>query len=321
MSMSGNTLKKNPVLDLLSNPDEQKTILVVDDNISVIKMLSSILQSQGDIIFATTGEAGIKLAKERKPNLILLDIEMPGISGYEVCRFLKRDPETSETPVIFVTAHTSMEKEIEALEAGAVDFITKPMNPLVVQARVKTHLKLQEYNENIRKIAERDGLTGLYNRRYFDEMMDKEIQRHRRQQNFLTLAIIDVDHFKAYNDTYGHQAGDSCLKRIASSIRDSAQRAGEISARYGGEEFAVILPNVDDDNALKYGSWLCNKINELELPHKKSPTSDHVTISIGLCAVIPDGDFDKDKFISLADQALYEAKDKGRNGYVLAQNQ
>lgn len=292
-------------------------ILIIDDSVDTIRLLNGMLKDQGKILFATNGEAGIQLAQRQQPALILLDVEMTGMNGYEVCAALKTDPATKDCAVIIVTANSGMEHEIAALEAGAVDFISKPFNPPVVRARVQTHLRLQQHSAMMRQLANRDGLTALYNRRYFDEMLAQEFERHRRQQLPLALAIIDVDHFKAYNDHYGHPQGDACLQGVANAIDTATRRPGELVARYGGEEFTVILPHTDAAGAEKYGRWLCQHIQELQIPHQSSATAPTVTISVGLVSLVPSAQDSTQQLVAAADQALYQAKTDGRNRAIV----
>ncbi len=297
---------------------EPNLILIIDDSADTIRLLSGMLKDQGQILFATSGEMGIGLAQSRQPALILLDVEMTGMNGYEVCAALKADPATKECAVIIVTAHTGMDSEIRALEAGAVDFITKPFNPPVVRARVQTHLRLQQHTAMMRQLANRDGLTGLYNRRCFDEFLTQEFERHRRQRLPLALALIDIDHFKAYNDHYGHPQGDVCLQRVATAIDTVARRPGELVARYGGEEFVIILPHIDAHGARKYGERLCEVVRNLQLAHQASETAATVTISVGVASLVPTVESTTLQLIALADQALYQAKAAGRNRAIVS---
>lgn len=292
-------------------------ILIIDDSVDTIRLLNGMLTDQGKILFATNGEAGIRLAQLQQPALILLDVEMTGMNGYQVCAALKADPSTQDCAVIIITANTGMEHEIAALEAGAVDFISKPFNPPVVRARVQTHLRLQQQAALMRQLANRDGLTGLYNRRYLDELLAQEFERHRRQQLPLALAIIDVDHFKAYNDHYGHPQGDACLQAVANALDTLSRRPGERVARYGGEEFAVILPYTDAAEAEKYGQWICEQVQALQIPHQGSATAPTVTISVGLVSRVPTLECSTQQLVAAADQALYKAKADGRNRAIL----
>jgi diguanylate cyclase (GGDEF)-like protein len=287
-------------------------ILIIDDQADTIRLLSGMLNDLGDILFATSGEAGIELARLRRPQLILLDVEMPDLDGYAVCRRLKQHPDTQDCAVIFVTGNNSMESEVAGLEAGAVDFITKPLNPPVVRARVQTHLKLQRHTAALTRLAHRDGLTGLHNRRHFNEQLEREFQRHRRQHLPLGLALIDIDHFKAFNDGYGHLEGDRCLREVADAIGSATRRPGEFVARYGGEEFVVILPYTGADEAQKYGEWICERIRALHLVHEYARTG-FVTVSIGVASCLPTDGADAQSLLGDADRALYQAKADGRN--------
>lgn len=297
---------------MILNDVPDSIILIIDDSPDAIRLLGGMLKEQGQILFATTGESGLNLARQRQPQLILLDVDMPDMDGYDVCRHLKADPDTQDCAIIFVTAASTSESEIRALSAGAVDFITKPLNPPVVRARVQTHLKLQHQSAALAKLASKDGLTGLYNRRYFAEQLDKEFQRHKRQKLPLGLAMIDVDHFKPYNDGYGHLEGDNCLRCVADCIALTTRRPGEIAARYGGEEFIVILPYTALEDAARYGELLCQRIRELGIVHAYSPPGV-VTASVGVTSAIPEEGGSGQALVAAADRALYSAKAAGRD--------
>lgn len=301
---------KNPSVD-------QGTILIIDDNVDTIRLLSAMLKDIGQVLFATSGRTGLKIAEERQPQLILLDVEMPDMDGYQVCELLKNSPDASNASIIFVTGRTDNASEIKALDSGAVDFITKPLNPPVVRARVRTHMKLQHQAMALARLANQDGLTGIFNRRYFDEIIAKEFARHKRQKLPLGLALIDIDHFKSYNDNYGHQKGDDCLRGVSAALNAATRRPGEVVARYGGEEFVVVLPYTPADDAAKYGEWICHRIEELKLEHGYSSCNSFVTISVGVSAGIPDDERTVHQLIGFADQALYLAKQEGRNRMVL----
>lgn len=293
--------------------DSGCSILIIDDSVETIRFLSGMLRDLGQISFATSGEAGLQLANQRPPDLILLDVEMSAMDGYDVCRKIKSNPTTQHCAVIFVTAHSTAESEVAALEAGAVDFIAKPLNPPVVRARVQTHLRLQLNSMALAKLASKDALTGLYNRRYFDSVAEKEMHRHRRQKLPLTIVFIDVDCFKAYNDGYGHQQGDICLRQVANAIDFATRRPDEVVARFGGEEFIVILPYNSPEDAGAYGEWICRRVQELEIPHAFSHVAPHVTISVGATSRVPQEGDTMQTFVRSADEALYLAKSSGRN--------
>jgi len=292
-------------------------ILVVDDDPVMVRVLARILAPMGEILFATDGESALRMVRERSPDAVLLDVEMPGMSGFEVCRTVKADPINADLPILFVSGHTDIETEAKGLEAGAVDYIMKPPSPPIVRARVRTQLILRERTRQLLRLASIDGLTGLANRRAFDETLDQEWRRARRNRTPLSLALIDIDFFKRYNDHYGHQAGDDCLKTVATTLAHAAERPGEMVARYGGEEFAVVLPVCDCKTAGALAEKMRNRITELALPHIGS-TLGHVTISCGVATLLADTDAshafpDEASLISAADQALYAAKEAGRN--------
>src|SRR5579859_6988805 len=284
-------------------------ILIVDDDPVMVRVLARILAPMGEILFATDGESALRMVRERSPDAVLLDVEMPGMSGFDVCRAIKEDPSNADLPILFVSGHTDIETEAKGLEAGAVDYIMKPPSPPIVRARVRTQLILRERTRQLLRLASIDGLTGLANRRSFDEALDEEWRRARRNRTPLSLALIDIDFFKRYNDHYGHQAGDDCLKTVASTLAAAAERPGELVARYGGEEFAVVLPVANAKTAAALAEKMRSRIAELALPHAGSLITDHVTISIGI-ATLRNGQDDDKAFpdeaalINAADQAL-----------------
>ncbi|MCG2586325.1 diguanylate cyclase domain-containing protein [Massilia sp. TS11] len=294
-------------------------ILIIDDDADAIRLLSGMIADQAEILFATSGEAGIQLARARRPQLILLDLQLGGIDGFEVCRRLRQDPDTSDCSIVFVTADSSPDAEVRGLEAGAVDFITKPLNPPVVQARVRTHLNLQRTAMLQAQLANQDGLTGLFNRRYVDQMLEREFQRHKRQQLPLAVAFVDIDHFKAYNDHYGHPQGDQCLREVAATLAASTRRPGEFVGRFGGEEFVAVLPYTGPADAQKYGERLCEQVRARALPHALAPTAPIVTVSVGVAALVPQPGQRAEDLLALADRAMYRIKQEGRNGCRLAE--
>lgn len=292
---------------------QQSTILIIDDDIQLIRLLSQIVKDFGRVLFATSGEEGIAIAKEHKPDLILLDVGMASMDGYEVCRRIKEDEITSHIAIIFVTANSGMENEVACFDAGAVDFISKPLNPPVVQARVRTHLRLIRDSAALEMLAQHDALTGLYNRGYFDKAIEAEYKRLQRHQLPLGIALIDIDHFKNYNDTYGHIAGDAALKAVAEALQQATKRPGELVARYGGEEFVALLPQVDEAILTQYGQMICEAVLALRLPHKASATAEFITISVGLSLGVPAMFSSAKELTEHADRALYLAKEQGRN--------
>lgn len=295
-------------------------ILIIDDSPSAIRILSQIISGLGVVHFATGPEDGLRMAAELRPDLILLDVEMPSMNGYELCRVLKADAELSESPVIFVTSHRDSSHEVEGLEAGAVDFLSKPLHEAIVRARVKTHITLKRHTDALHRLATRDALTGVYNRGAFDNQIEDECRRHQRNGASLGLALIDIDHFKGYNDLYGHIQGDSCLVAIAHQLQAVARRPGENVARYGGEEFVVILPNTDLEGAQIFGERLCEAVRILCIEHGACDYEGIATISVGVAAGKPTGQLCGRRLVAMADKALYRAKSTGRNRVCVATN-
>lgn len=310
----------------------QPCILIVDDDPQGLRLLYSILTGLAKIVFAKTGEEALDQVPQCQPDLILLDAEMPGLGGYGACSALKSDPETADIPIVFVTSHTDTESETRALELGAVDFIQKPVNPAVVLARVKTQLSLKQKTDALRRLTHIDALTGVANRRAFDEALALETRRSLRTGEPLSLLMLDVDFFKRYNDAYGHPAGDVCLRDIAHLLSATAKRAGDLVARYGGEEFGIILPSTRPADALRFAERLCTLVRDQALPHPDSPVAAVVTISIGLAGLHPacgpgdEGPAARNGYANVAsnacapelllaqaDRALYLAKQLGRN--------
>jgi diguanylate cyclase (GGDEF)-like protein len=298
-------------------------ILIVDDDIDTIRLMGRILRDFGNLRFATSGADAVRLVRESPPDLVLLDAEMPGMSGFNVFSELKAEPELEDVPVIFVTSHGQAQFEVSALEMGAADFIAKPVSAPLVLARVRTHLRLKRMSDQLRRCAATDALTGIANRRKFDQSLAREWRRSPRHGEPLALLLIDVDHFKLYNDRYGHPQGDTCLREIAQVFERSVRRTADVAARYGGEEFVVLLPHTRRDGAESMADRLLDAVDGLAIRHDASPTAPHVTVSIGIgCydgagAPWAKGDLyprhTESDLLLAADTALYAAKRAGRS--------
>ena len=260
-------------------------ILVVDDDPGTIRLLMQILKDLGKVYFTTKGADAVSLALSVHPDIILLDIEMPDLDGIEVCEQLKKVPRFSDVPVLFVTSHTDVLLEAKALSAGAIDFIHKPPTPVLVKARVKNYLAMKKQTDRLRMLSMVDGLTGVANRRAFDLSLAEEWRRAIRTGHSLSLLMLDVDYFKRFNDTYGHQAGDDCLRVVAATIAENVKRPGEVTARYGGEEFAVLLPNCSLEQALALAEIVRSSIEALAIPHSASDACSLVSVSSGVSHV------------------------------------
>lgn len=294
--------------------NEITRILIVDDERYNIKVLTNFLREDHKIMAAKTGEQALKAAQGPKPpDLILLDIIMPGIDGYEVCKRLKADSRTMHIPVIFVTAMDASDDEAKGFELGAVDYITKPFNPVIVKARIKTHIQLKHKTDLLDRMTLMDSLTEIPNRRCFDVTLEKEIRRARRDGSFLSLVMMDIDFFKNYNDRYGHVAGDVCLQRVAKAIERVLKRASDCAVRYGGEEFAMILPGTDMESAIHVAEEVRSAVAELNIQHASSDVAEHISLSLGVATVSSDHKMSPLELIETADASLYQAKKNGRN--------
>jgi diguanylate cyclase (GGDEF)-like protein len=302
------------------NPVETKDtplILIVDDLTTNIQLLVHILGGEYRVKFASSGSTALELANgDEKPDLILLDVMMPDMDGYEVCRRLHESPETCDIPVIFVTAKHEACEQVQGFASGGVDFITKPFDLTIVRARVQAHLMLKQQIKRMEEIASLDGLTRIPNRRQLDKTLESEWRRATRSQTSLSLLMIDVDHFKKFNDHYGHSAGDKCLQAVALALQSTVCRPGDFVARYGGEEFTVILQETEEAGALYIAEQLRSAVAALNITHAGSDTCHHVTISIGSATTLPTADRECFTLIEAADQALYQAKRAGRNRAV-----
>lgn len=317
-------------------------IVIVDDTTFSLEVLKAFLMSAGylDIIALRSATELYKLVDgclEQGAvdiDLILMDIVMPEIDGIEACRNIKKREWLVDVPVIMVTATTETEGLPQAFSAGAMDYIKKPLERVELLTRVRSALRLKyetyrrkaretellevtrqlkAANERLQNLSLLDGLTGIANRRHFDQVLLQESRRAQREHSPLSLIILDIDYFKAFNDTYGHLKGDDCLKTVASTFRQTLKRSGDFPARYGGEEFAVVLPNTDDVGAAVIAEKLRFGIENAKIEHINSLCADHVTVSLGVVTRFPGQDNTLDDLISAADRALYRSKHEGRN--------
>lgn len=320
----------------------KETILIIDDQPDNVRLLTTMLESQGyQIKKALNGQMALRGIQAISPDLILLDVNMPQMDGYEVCKVLKNDPKTQSIPVIFVSASDEFIDKVKAFQVGGVDYITKPLQLEEIVIRVESQLnqkrlykKLQSQNELLKqeiKVRERlqselleanqhlenlallDGLTGVANRRKFNEFLDSEWKRLFREKLPLSLILCDVDFFKNYNDAYGHLLGDECLRQVAQTLHCLAKRSSDLVARYGGEEFGVILPNTDSKGAFYIAENMREAVNNLKIPHLKSQVGQFVTLSAGVATLIPNSDVTPKTLIERTDEALYTSKIQGRN--------
>jgi len=308
------------------NP-ENCLILVVDDILLNLQFIAEVLESAGyEITLASSGKQAIERMQLVRPDLILLDLMMPDMNGFEVCDEIKSDLSLADIPIIFITASNEEEDVLQAFDKGAVDYIVKPFNTHELLARIRTHLELrytqcqlkkmlQEQKElirNLEKLANTDSLTGVWNRRYLLNIAEKETQRSRRYNRPLSVLMIDIDHFKNVNDTYGHAVGDDVLMTMTETIINYLRNL-DILGRFGGEEFVVLLPETDNKAAVITAERIRVNIEQINIPVDGKSVS--ITVSIGV-ASYQKGDANIDALIQRADAALYQAKNQGRNRVV-----
>ena len=301
------------------SPQEAR-IVVVDDDPGTLLVLANILKSLGKVYLATRPGEAVSLALQVKPDLVLLDVEMPDADGFAVLQELRTHAQLADTLVLFVTSHGTPDIEERALSAGAIDFINKPVQADIVRARVCNYLTLKQQGDQLRRWSVLDGLTGLANRRAFDLALDHEWACAEMSGEPLGLVLCDIDYFKAFNDLYGHPTGDVCLRSVAAVLREGATGPRAVAARYGGEEFALLLPGVAAAEAAQVAEGLCVAVSALDIPHAGSHVSSHVTLSLGVALHTPVPGSRPGVLVRAADEALYQAKDEGRNRVVLARS-
>jgi diguanylate cyclase (GGDEF)-like protein len=290
-------------------------LLIVDDQAINIQVIYQAFSADHQLFMATSGAQALAQCESQQPDLVLLDVEMPDMDGYEVCERLKAHPATRDIPVIFVTAHSDEAAEARGLDCGAVDFVSKPINPKILRARVKSHVTLKLQSDLLRSWAYLDGLTGVHNRRYFDEQLTIEWGRAQRNNSAISVVILDVDFFKRYNDHYGHQAGDDCLRRVATAVGESLKRPADQVARYGGEEFVCLLPDTDLAGATRVAQHIGRQVFALQIDHADSAVAPFVSVSLGVCSrpAHAGGGGLPLELLRQADAQLYIAKAGGRN--------
>ncbi len=289
------------------------TILAVDDSPENLDLIKSILEPHYTLKVTLDGELALQIADTWRPDLILLDIMLDGINGYEVCRRLKANDKTRNIPVIFLTAKSSEADEVNGFKIGGSDYVTKPFSPAIVLARVKTQIQLKAKTDLLERLASLDGLTEIPNRRAFNNALERQFNQAKRSAIPLSLLIVDIDWFKQFNDRYGHPSGDECIKRVANALTDQTQRREDLVARLGGEEFAILLPNTDNIGATIRAEQYREAIEKLNISHATAHPFPYVTISIGVGTILARQTDDMHDLVAAADNALYQAKSQGRN--------
>lgn len=300
-------------------------ILLVEDSATLrYAMRNYIIEAGHTPLVAKSGEEALQLLETTPVDMIIMDVEMPGLNGFETTRLIREWLGGYWIPIIFVTGLNNDEDYREGIEAGGDDYLIKPVSPIIIKAKIKAMERiasmrdqLNQLNAELEALSQLDSLTQIYNRRTFNEMAQKQWVLATRQQKPLSVLMIDVDHFKLFNDHYGHPAGDSCLKKVSHAIKDCLQRPFDLLGRYGGEEFIVLLPETDGTGALRVAQTIQQRIESLAVKHEVSPTSHLVTVSIGgsCCAMTVNTDLDE--LIRRADKSLYKAKHSGRNKAII----
>jgi diguanylate cyclase (GGDEF)-like protein len=307
-------------------------ILVVDDSPTIRAALKSLLERMGHtVVEADDGKEALEMYRQNRPGLVLIDVVMPVMDGYEAAQHMRETSAEEWVPIIFLSSKEADQDLNRAIEAGGDDYLVKPVSFVVLNAKIRALQRLESMrakqlemsrdlataNRELEKLSRQDGLTGIANRRYFDSYLLTEVRRGAREKAPVSLILSDVDHFKAFNDCYGHQAGDDCLRRVAAALSSAGRRPADLAARYGGEEFAMVLPGTALEGAVDVAKAVSRVIGGLAIPHARSAVDQSVTLSQGIVSLIPEKETASEYLIQHADQALYQAKQQGRNRYVV----
>ena len=306
-------------------------ILVVDDSRTIRASLGTLLARMGhQVVEAENGERALELYASEKPDLLLVDVMMPVLDGYEAATRLRREHPDDWVPIIFLSSMEADQDLDRAIEAGGDDYLVKPVSFVVLNAKIRALHRLEsmrrkllgltgelaDANRTLEAMARMDGLTGIANRRYFDSYLPTELARSARSRAPLSLVLIDIDHFKIFNDHYGHPAGDACLRQVATALRAAQRRPGDLAARYGGEEFAMVLPDTPLEGALEVAKHIAERVAQLDIPHAGSTTHRVLTLSQGIATCAPGDTATCERLVAHADKALYLAKERGRNRFL-----
>jgi diguanylate cyclase (GGDEF)-like protein len=308
-------------------------VLIVDDSPTIRAALRTLVEQMGhSVIDAEDGSKGLATYRDSRPDLVLIDVVMPVMDGYDAARQMRQIRPDEWIPIIFLSSKEADQDLDRAIEAGGDDYLVKPVSFVVLNAKIRalqrieatrvklldTSRELAAANRELENLSRQDGLTGIANRRYFDSYLLTEMKRASRERQPLSLILADVDYFKAYNDYYGHQAGDDCLRQVASALKSVGKRPADLAARYGGEEFAIVLPATMLEGAVDVARSLARTIEGMAIAHVRSGVADKISLSQGVASLVPGNDTMPESIIELADQALYQAKQQGRNRHVTA---
>lgn len=296
-------------------------ILLVEDSATLRHAMSQYISEAGHTpLIATSGEAALQLLEDTPVDLIIMDVEMPGLNGFETTRLIREWLGGHWIPIIFVTGKNEDESYREGIEAGGDDYLIKPVSPVIIKAKIRAMARIAEMrdqlshlNAELEALSQLDSLTQMFNRRTFNERAEQQWLLAIRHQTPISVLMIDVDHFKPYNDHYGHPAGDRCLKQISRALKSCLHRPADVMGRYGGEEFIALLPDTDRTGAKRVAECLNDAIRALELEHRFSPSGDRVTVSIGGATCNHSMGHSLEEVIKYADRALYKSKHNGRD--------
>ncbi|MEE2746234.1 MAG: diguanylate cyclase [Pseudomonadota bacterium] len=296
---------------MVNHSATDQTILIIDSDTVTVELISNLYNKAVSVLRALTVDAGLKIAASEQPDLIILDAFPPSFIGFETCRQLKNLPATKHIPLIFCSHSNQNGEELRALQLGALHFVSKPFSPDILKAVITNNLSFKKYQNQLEMLSTFDSLTGISNRRRFDEYLILEWRRARRNKYSLSLLMIDIDHFKQYNDSFGHQKGDEAIQAVAEEIQKHLRRPSDMVARYGGEEFSVILPETPPEAALDLANRIWCGIGALEM----DTTVDQkgLTVSIGVATITPGNENGWQELVQVADSNLYKSKESGRN--------
>jgi len=327
--------------DIIEN--HQIKVLLMDDQAMVYEGIKRMLADEDDIDlhYCSDPSEAISTASTLQPTIILQDLVLPDIDGMTLVRFYRGNDTTKDIPIIVLSSKEDPTTKRDAFQCGANDYLVKLPDKIELIARIRSHAKhhllqlernaaffalremqkqLEKTNSELKRLSSLDGLTGIANRRVFDETLAKEWKQAVKHETTLSLILIDIDFFKPYNDTYGHQQGDDCLVSVAHALSDASHHPSDLVARYGGEEFVIIAPNTNSDGAAGLAAKLCTAIRNLKIEHTASKVEKIITISLGVTSLSPTANDDIIDLVKLADEALYKAKDSGRNQYIVHKN-